>query len=123
MFLLVLTACSEEKTQSQGELAAIAAKGYYDDLLKGKYEEFVNSRFQTDSIPTGYHEQLVANARMFIGQQTEEHGGIKDVRILNANADTIHNTANVFLAFEYGDNSTEQIVVPMVKSKGKWLMR
>ncbi len=128
-YLLVLVcvffiSCSgKEKTQSEGELAAVAAKGYYDELLKGEYETFVDSRYQTDSIPSLYREQLIANMKMYISQQNDEHSGIKNVNIVNANADTIHHTANVFLTLEYGDKTTEQVVVPMVRYKGKWLMR
>ena len=33
------------------------------------------------------------------------------------------NTASVFLLFYYGDKTTEQVVVPMVKEHGKWILR
>lgn len=122
-FVVVFVSCGRDEGTDEGELAAVAAKGYYDDLQKGKYEEFVDARYQPDSIPGSYRDQLIDNAKMFIGQQKEEHRGIKEVRIVNAKADTLHHTANVFLVFAYGDSTSEQVVVPMVKAKGVWKMR
>ena len=52
-----------------GEVAGRAAKAYYDQLLHGDYNAFVAGRYQPDSIPAAYREQLVANAKMFLGQQ------------------------------------------------------
>ena len=105
------------------EVAAQAAKTYYDLLLQGKYDQFVDGRYQPDSIPASYREQLVANAKMFIGEQQEAHRGIKEVRIANAKADTLHHVANVFLVFVYGDSTNEEVLVPMVEHKGVWYTR
>ena len=41
MMGLVFSSCKEEKPDP-GYLAGIAAKGYYDLLLEGKYKEFVD---------------------------------------------------------------------------------
>ena len=60
---------------------------------------------------------------MFVGQQQDEHRGIREVRIVNAKADTARHVADVFLVFAYGDSTTEQIVVPMVEQEGVWYMR
>lgn len=117
-----VTSCSKQEVD-QGELAAIAAKGYYDLLLEGKYEEFVAGYHQPYRIPAGYHEQLVTNAKMYVGQQKEEHKGIAEVRILNAKADTARHIADVFLYFVYGDSTKEQVIVPMVMRDGEWKMR
>lgn len=113
--------CHQEP--DQGELAAVAAKGYYDLLLEGRYAEFVDGTYRPDSIPSGYREQLVTNARMFTEQQTVEHRGIREVRIVDAKADTARHTANVFLVFDYGDSTCEEIVVPMVRHHGRWMLR
>lgn len=123
MALLFLSSCSKKQEVDQGELAAIAAKGYYDLLLEGKYEEYVAGTYRTDSIPDSYHKQLILNAKMFIEQQQEEHRGIKQVNILSAKADTAHHVANVFLSVVYGDSLKEQVVVPMVQVDGQWKMR
>ena len=103
--------------------AEIAAKGYYDLLLEGKYQEFVAGYQQRNRIPKGYQEQLLLNAQMFVEQQKEDHKGMKSVDIISAKADTAHHVADVFLSLAYGDSTKEQIVVPMVQVDGDWKMR
>lgn len=80
---LGLSSCKEE-SPDPGYLAGIAAKGYYDLLLEGKYEEYVAGFNQPYRIPKGYHEQLVLNAEMYVEQQQKEHAGMKKIDVLNA---------------------------------------
>ena len=119
---LGLGACKSEGPDA-GQLAAVAAKGYYDLLIEGKYEDFVAGINQPNRLPDSYHKQLVLNAQMFVEQQNAEHKGMRHFDVLNAKADTAKQIADVYLSVHYGDNTTEQIVVPMVEVKGKWKMR
>ena len=106
-----------------GEVAAQAAKVYYEQLLAGKYEHWVDGFYRPDSIPASYRRQLIDNAKMFVGQQKEERRGILDVRVVNGVADTAKHSANVFLLFAFGDSTSEEVVVPMVQHRGVWYMR
>lgn len=119
---LVFSSCREEKPDP-GYLAGIAAKGYYDLLLEGKYKEFVDGYNQPYRLPNDYQDQLLMNAKMFVEQQQDEHKGMVKVNVLNAKADTAHHVADVFLQVVYGDSTKEQIVVPMVEVKDAWKMR
>ena len=120
--LFGMVACTREMPDS-GQIAATAAKEYYDLLLVGKYDEFMKGVNMPHKIPKTYYDQLILNTRMFIEQQNVEHKGIKSVDILNAKADTAHHVADVFLTLAYGDSTKEQIVVPMVEVAGTWKMR
>lgn len=113
----------KEKTPDPGFYAGIAAKGYYDMLLEGRYDEFVEGQNMPHRIPEGYRQQLVLNAKMFVEQQKNEHRGMKAFQILDAKADTAHHIADVYLSVTYGDSTKEQIVVPMVEVEKKWKMR
>nr|WP_296990503.1 hypothetical protein [Prevotella sp.] len=113
----------KEKTPDPGYYAGIAAKGYYDMLLEGRYDEFVEGQNMPHRIPEGYRQQLVLNAKMFVEQQKNEHRGMKAFQILDAKADTAHHIADVYLSVTYGDSTKEQIVVPMVEVEKKWKMR
>lgn len=113
----------KEKTPDPGYYAGIAAKGYYDMLLEGRYDEFVEGQNMPHRIPEGYRQQLVLNAKMFVEQQKNEHRGMKAFQILDAKADTVHHLADVYLSVTYGDSTKEQIVVPMVEVEKKWKMR
>ena len=113
----------KEKTPDPGYYAGIAAKGYYDMLLEGRYDEFVDGQNMPHRIPEEYRQQLVLNAKMFVEQQKNEHRGMKAFQILDAKADTAHHLADVYLSVTYGDSTKEQIVVPMVEVEKKWKMR
>lgn len=120
----LLFACSgKDNGPTAAQLAAQAAQNYYTQLLRGDYEAFVAGRYQPHAIPDGYKEQLVANAKMFIGQQKDDHQGIVKAQAVDAQADTTRHVANVFINLSYGDRTTEEIVVPMVEKKGVWYMR
>ena len=113
--LCLLFSCKKQEKDA-AEIVGKTAKIYYDYLLHDNYEAFVDGSFRPDSIPPSYREQLIANAKMFIGQQ-------KEITISNAIIDTLHHTGNAFLLFSYGDKTTEQVIVPMVERKGVWYMR
>jgi hypothetical protein len=119
---LGLISCKDE-SPNPGFFAGVAAKGYYDLLLEGKYEAYVAGFNQPNRLPDSYHKQLVLNAQMFVEQQNEERKGIKSVEVLNAKSDTTLHIADVFLQVAYGDKTKEQIVVPMVEVDGEWKMR
>lgn len=119
--LLVVISCKKEINQE--EVVGNAAKQYYSYLLDGNYDAFVDGCYQKDSIRKEYRNQLVDNAKMFMGQQKSEHQGIISFEVLSAKVDTVSHTANVFLKLNYGDKTQEQIVLPMVEEDGLWYMR
>lgn len=118
---MVIVACTS--SLDQGEVAARAAKEYYGYLLQGNIASFVDGHYRPDSIPDTYREQLIANTKMYVNQQNEEHRGIKDIRIVDAKTDMQKHAANVFLVLSFGDSTSEEIVVPMVESGGVWYLR
>lgn len=119
---MALVACSSEG-DDPGVRAGQVAKAYYDALLKGDCGQYVDGFYQPDSIPAGYREQLLANAKMFVRQQQDEHRGMKAVRVVTAKADTARHVASVFLSVAYGDSTSEEIVVPMVEHGGVWYLK
>lgn len=123
-FFPLLAACSGKPSgPDAAQLAANAAKTYYEQLLKGDYGSFVDGRYQPTELPESYRQQLIANAKMFVGQEQKEHKGIKSVAVADGRADTAKHVANAFLTFTYGDGTKEQVVVPMVEVKDVWYMR
>lgn len=124
LFLIIIVSCSTKSSgPTAGDIAAQAAKVYYEQLLNGDYGSFVDGRYQPNSIPESYRQQLIANAKMYVDQQEKEHKGIKGVAVADATADTTKHVANAFLTFTYGDSTKEDVVVPMVESGGVWYMR
>lgn len=120
-FLLI--ACGKKKEVDQGELAGNAAKLYYEQLIEGHYEDFLRGENRSAQLPDSYQKQLLMNLRQFIEQQKTEHNGIKSVSYASSVFSEKDSTASVFLLFYYGDKTKEQVVVPMQKKQGVWIMR
>ncbi len=116
---LFFISCSRD----EGKIAANAAKVYYEQLLEGKYADFVDGTFHGGPIPDTLRNQLILNAEMFVEQQQKEHAGILRVEVGHFQADSLGTSAQAFLIFHYGDSTSEQVVVPMIKHGRLWLMR
>ena len=127
VLLAVLAACG---SATKEELASLAAKGYYDHLIHGEYEQFYEGMDQrtlsdgtTLSDEAVYRSQMLDNLRQFMARQTQEHRGVLEVRVSNATTDTVQQLTNVFLVLCFADSTNEEIVVPMVERHGAWRMK
>ena len=122
VFLMILTGACSSPTRE--ELASLAAKGYYDHLIHGEYEQFLEGKDLLEtSDDADYRSQLLDNYRQFMEVQQSAHGGIRDVRIVRAKTDSLQTYTNVFLTLCFGDSTNEEIVVPMIEKEGRWRMR
>ena len=129
--LIGMVACSTKVKQE--ERAMTTAQKYYEQLVAGNYEGFVGGAINSqDSLPTGYKEQLVLNAKMYVERMQNEHQGIRSVKAMRAQVDTLkaHNsdeieaiTARAFVALSFADSTKEEILVPMVLKNDAWYLR
>ena len=115
MFGLLLTGCYGGE---QKDLAAEAARTFYDSLLSGGYEHFVDGFDRRDSIPLSYRSQLVTNAKQYVYGLKEKHGAVEAVRIVRSKRDSVAGTTNVFLMLCFSDSLKEEIVVRMTEKEG-----
>lgn len=109
------------------------AQKYYEHLANGDYNSFVDGTVNSqDTLPVNYREQLVLNAKMYMERMQNEHQGIKSVKAIRAQVDTIkaHNsdeiesiTARAFLSLGFVDSTKEEILVPMVLKNDVWYLR
>lgn len=120
LVFLALCACSSPTPE---EMASLVAKGYYEHLLKGEYDKFLEGKAGSDSLPEAYRRQLLAGYKQFLSQQNSLHNGINEIRVINARRDTILNYTNVFLMLCFGDSTNEQVSVPMIEHNGRWRMK
>lgn len=122
MAALVMAACSSGK-QKPDFAAAEAAKEFYDSLNNGGYKYFTDMFFRTERIPDSYREQLETNSKMFIADLKKEHGALGEVRILDCKNDSRGENAEAYIMLCFADSVKEEIVVPMTKQNGKWMMK
>lgn len=122
MALALAASCRKDEVRPE-DIALQAAKVYYDQLLRGDYDAYVDGTLHGDSVPPAYRRQLVLNMQMFVERQQGEHKGIVSVTPLRAVADSTLNCVNAFLTVAYADSVQEEIVVPMVEKGGVWYLR
>jgi hypothetical protein len=121
VILAILAACG---SATKEELASLAAKGYYDHLIHGEYEQFYEGMDQRELTGEAeYRSQMLDNLRQFMARQEKEHHGVLEVRVSNVTTDTVQQFTNVFLVLCFGDSTNEEIVVPMVERNGSWRMK
>ena len=126
-FTFLLFSCG---SATKEEFASLAAKGYYDHLIHGEYEQFYEG-LDHRTLPDGtalsdeaaYRSQMLDNLRQFLAHQTQAHRGVLEVRVSNATTDTVQQLTNVFLVLCFADSTNEEIVVPMVERHGAWRMK
>lgn len=120
VFLALWAACS---SPTREELASLAAKGYYQHLIEGDFDHFLEGRVMADSLPDDYRSQLIDGYSQFLAQQVKARGGINEVRISRAFTDSTQQYTSVLLMLCYGDSTSEEVVVPMVERNGRWMMK
>ena len=120
VFLAQWASCSNPTKE---ELASLAAKGYYQHLVEGDFEHFLEGRVMADSLPDDYRSQLIDGYSQFLAQQVNARGGINEVRISRAYTDSTQQYTSVLLMLCYADSTTEEVVVPMVERDGRWMMK
>ena len=121
--VLLLSSCSENKETDHGAIAAEAAKHYYENLISGKYKQFLEGMNLPDKLPESYERQMLENFKAFAKRQDKQRKGIKKVSIRSVKFFAKDSTASAFLLLHYGDSTTEEVVVPMLKRCGLWYMR
>ena len=120
--VVAIVACGK-KTGGDNKAAAYFAKGYYERLIEGNYEGYVDALNYPDSIPSSYRSQLVLNAKLFTEKQKNIHGGWVGVEIAGCVIDSLSPTAQAILNLCYADSTREKVVVPMVERDGRWYIR
>ena len=120
---MLVIACGGKGGDNPSEMAGRTAKLYYENLLHGRYDVFVDGFYRPDSIPSSYRSQLIDNARMYVAQMNDDHHGLARVDLIHATADTARNEGRAFLLLCSADSTREGVVVPMVRIENLWMMR
>ncbi|MBQ8655701.1 MAG: hypothetical protein IJ527_01365 [Prevotella sp.] len=118
--LSLFTSCNELTPEEQ---ASLAAKGYYEHLAAGEYDQYMEGVSGTKEAPADYTEQLRASAKQYVGRLKQQHQGIEAVEVRSARSDTTLHCTEVFLLLRFTDTATEEICVPMVEQDGRWLLK
>lgn len=123
MAILLLCGCSRQG-QSPEEQAGVAAKEYYDRLLTGDIDAFLNGKADIDSVPADYRSQMYAACEQYKKELDETHGGVAAITVSNARKDSTQQMMmQAFLLLNFRDSTKEEIIVPMVQRGEVWKLR
>ena len=105
------------------ELASLAAKGYYEHLVAGEYDAYLEGVNGVADAPEDYRQQLRIAAEQYVKLVNDRYKGIKSIEVSSAKTDTSLHYTNVFLILCFGDSTREEVCVPMVETDGVFRMR
>ncbi|MDE7378260.1 MAG: hypothetical protein K2N13_04780 [Paraprevotella sp.] len=95
-----------------------AAVDYYGHFIAGEYAQCVDAIVYRDSMTDEYRSQLIDLLAQYAEREKCRTGGLVAVRVLS---DTImEEVGHVFLEAVYADSTSEEIVLPMVRSGEGW---
>lgn len=120
---LVYTACSKDAAPSTQKLATEVAQESYEALYNGKYEDFLKARANYDEMPQSYRDALTTSYRQHVAEVRKNHEGVTSVEAIRTENDTALGVMQVFMTVTYGDQSQEEIVVPLVKVDDEWKLK
>lgn len=118
--LLSLMACGKLSPEEQ---ASLAAKGYYEHLIEGEWDAYMEGVNGTEGAPADYVEQLRVSAKQYVQRLKHLHQGVQSIEVASARTDSMLQCTQVFLILNFGDATHEEICVPMVESNGRWRMK
>ena len=122
--LLLLFSCAEERNvladfSSQGSREA--AEHFYGLLAEGQAQAYVDNMQETASMDSSKYCQYVDLMEQFLQEEKELRGGILGAK---AERDTMVDTVSmVYLNVQFGDSTREEIVLPVVYTRGRWWIR
>lgn len=122
--IFVLSSChnstidyAKDKTSQGADSMAVV---YYKMQVNGQFQDYINAMKSCDSMPSAYQQRIVSMLRHHQKQIFKEKQGVKDVKVLRTEMHNNNFMANVFLNISYNDNTTEEILFPMVYDGEKW---
>ena len=105
------------------EQASLAAKGYYEHLIEGDWDAYMEGVNGADGAPADYMEQLRASAKQYVQRLKQLHQGVQSIEVASIRTDSTVQCTQVFLVLNFGDATHEEICVPMVENNGRWRMK
>lgn len=123
LFLLVVVACSDDRGADtrHEDIRARAAEGY-GYLVEGDIDRYLSLIHDYDSLPEEYRTQLYDMFAQYLDKEQRMRGGLVGAQVLG---DTILDSvrADAFVELQFGDSTHEQVSLPMVYKRGKWMLK
>lgn len=123
LLLLTAIACTRHDglTDHTSAGARHAAELFYDILGRGQAAEYVENMHEAALMDSSKRAQFEDMMEQFLYEERQANGGILSAR---ATRDTMADTvAMVFMDVQFADSTREEIMLPLVYSRGRWWIR
>jgi hypothetical protein len=125
LVLFLLSACGGNSRVDLSEKSSTgarrAAEYFYSLLVKGDAKMYVDNMSQSSEMDSCKYSQFVDLIDQFLYEEKEIRGGIL---VANATEDKMIDTISmVYLDVLFGDSTREEIMLPLVYSRGRWWLR
>ncbi len=119
VFVLLFSGCKDEMSPpTEKEIMAI-----YDHYLQGDYAQYVDAMHSCRNKPAAYRDQMLLLHKQHAAEQKRANGGAKSATVERIEMHDSGRMANVFLNITYANQSSEEIILPMVYADGDWYVR
>lgn len=119
--LLALTAC-EPKAQEEKHYDYVTE--LYAPYLKGDYEGFASHMLSVNDKTDAYRQQVVNMLKQQREITDSLHSGIVGIEVLKVESPAaIPDYASAYILHRYGDGTSEQVILQLIKSDDKWWIR
>ncbi len=120
LLLFAVNACRPKGDRLTGESARQAAERYFNMLIQGQYEQYVNGMVSSADMSAELRSQMTDLLSQFCESQQLDRAMLS----AQATADSLQDSsAYVRLDVLHGDSTTEEVGMPLVFSGGRWLMQ
>lgn len=123
LLLLALAGCDRHGSLKDpgAEGARYAAEYFYDLLARGQAREYVDNMHEASVMDSSKYVQFVDLMEQFLHEERLADGGILSAK---ATRDTMADSvAMVFMDVQFADSTCEEVMLPLVYTRGRWWIR
>lgn len=121
-FPLLFLSCHHNKV-AKCDNPEEAAIHYVQFMAAEEYDKFLAGMVSCDSASVSYKKNMIILFKQMVAAKKSEMGGLKSVKCVRSEKDDSNKFAKVFLSVTYHNDSTETMVMPLVRQDDKWRMR
>lgn len=117
------TACNRTEASADTEMALNdTVVNMYNLYINGSYLEYVAMMESLDGKPQEYKQQMADLMKQRHRAQEEEHGGLTSCRVQRIDRKN-ENYCDAYVEITFSDNTTDDILLPLVKVAGVWRIK
>lgn len=125
VFISVLSVLSCSKGRDLADFSSSGAEGaaeyFYGMLANGQAQSYVDNIQDASAMDSCKYAQFVDLMEQFLHEEKELRGGILSA---TATRDTISDSAAVvFMDVLFGDSTCEEVMLPLVYTRGRWWIK